>query len=305
MSLLFISHPDCERHEMGASHPESPLRIDAIKKELQSSDINSAIQYSEAPLASTEQIVRVHDKQYVDAVFAASPVSGMVRLDPDTSMNPHSLNAARRAAGAVIHGVSQIMTDNFDKAFCCVRPPGHHAERGRAMGFCIFNNIAVGAAHALDEYNLNKIAIVDFDVHHGNGTEDIFRDNPAVMLCSSFQHPFYPYSGADTRSDHIINLPLPAGTDGHAYRNAVEMMFLPALESFQPELIMFSAGFDAHEHDPLASLRLLEDDYAWITSEVKNIADRFAKGRIISVLEGGYNLNALSSSVMAHLRVLA
>ena len=304
MSLLFISHPDCVLHDMGDGHPESPMRIDAIKGQLETSTIAGQITYSEAPVASREDLYRVHDQAYVNAVFDAAPRQGMVRLDPDTSMNPHSLDAALRAAGAVIHGVDKIMSSKEKTVFCCIRPPGHHAEHARAMGFCIFNNVAVGAAHALQAHGLSRVAIVDFDVHHGNGTEDIFKDNTGVMLCSSFQHPFYPYSGATTVSDHIINLPLPAGTDGHAFRNAVEMTFLPALEAFQPELVMFSAGFDAHEEDPLASMRLREEDYAWITVEVKNIAEKYASGRIISVLEGGYALSALGRSVIAHLGAL-
>jgi acetoin utilization deacetylase AcuC-like enzyme len=304
MSILIISHPDCALHDMGDGHPESPFRLDAIASQLKIPGMEDLYQYGDAPMASIEQISMAHDRNYVDAVFSASPVKGTVQLDPDTSMNPYTLTAARRAAGAVIHGIDQIMSGKHKKAFCNIRPPGHHAERNRAMGFCIFNNIAVGAIHALQTHGIKKIAIVDFDVHHGNGTEDIFKDNPAVMLCSSFQHPFYPYSGADTLSDNIINLPLPAGTDSHAYRNAVEMRFLPALESFQPELVMTSAGFDAHVNDPLAGLRLVEDDYAWITSKVKDIADQFANGRLISVLEGGYDLDALSSSVVSHLEAM-
>jgi acetoin utilization deacetylase AcuC-like enzyme len=304
MSILIISHPDCALHDMGDGHPESPFRLDAIASQLKIPGMEDLYQYGDAPMASIEQISMAHDRNYVDAVFSASPVKGTVQLDPDTSMNPYTLTAARRAAGAVIHGIDQIMSGKHKKAFCNIRPPGHHAERNRAMGFCIFNNIAVGAIHALQTHGIKKIAIVDFDVHHGNGTEDIFKDNPAVMLCSSFQHPFYPYSGADTLSDNIINLPLPAGTDSHAYRNAVEMRFLPALESFQPELVMISAGFDAHVNDPLAGLRLVEDDYAWITSKVKDIADQFANGRLISVLEGGYDLDALSSSVVSHLEAM-
>jgi acetoin utilization deacetylase AcuC-like enzyme len=301
MRMLFISHPDCHLHDMGEGHPESPMRLEAIKSAVRKSDIANELDFVDAPLATRKQLASVHDPDYVDAVFKAAPSHGLIRLDPDTSMNPHSLNAALRAAGAVIHAVDQVMGNAVNKAFCCVRPPGHHAERDRAMGFCIFNNIAVGAAHALHAHGLKRVAIVDFDVHHGNGTEDIFRDNPAVMLCSSFQHPFYPYSGAATRSDHIINLPLPAGTDGHAYRNSVEMTILPALEQFRPELVMFSAGFDAHEDDPLAGLRLHEEDYAWITAEVRKIAESHAGGRIVSVLEGGYDLTALARSVTAHI----
>ncbi len=302
--MLFISHPDCELHDMGNGHPESPLRIDAITKAVKASAINDRIKYLEAPLVSKEHLYRVHSEDYVNAVYNNAPDEGMVRLDPDTSMNPHTLTAARRAAGAVIHAVDLVVATASERAFCCVRPPGHHAVRGQAMGFCIFNNIAVGAAHALGPHGLSRVAIIDFDVHHGNGTEDIFQDNSAVILCSSFQHPFYPHTGATTESNHIINLPLPAGTDGHAFRNAVEMKFFPALEDFEPELIMFSAGFDAHRDDPLASLMLKEDDYRWITEKVVQIAEKTAGGRIISVLEGGYDLPALGSSALAHIEAM-
>ncbi|NNE37516.1 MAG: histone deacetylase family protein [Gammaproteobacteria bacterium] len=302
--MLFISHTDCELHDMGTDHPESPLRIDAITKAIKGSAINDRIKFLEAPLVNKDHLYRVHDKDYVDAVFENAPDEGILRLDPDTSMNPHSLNAARRAAGAVIHAVDLVLATSSERAFCCVRPPGHHAERDQAMGFCIFNNIAAGAAHALNTHGLSRVAIVDFDVHHGNGTEDIFQDNPAVMLCSSFQHPFYPHSGATTELQHIINLPLPSGTDGHAYRNAVEMKFIPALEDFKPELVMFSAGFDAHKNDPLAGLMLVEEDYRWITEKVIEIANQSADGRIISVLEGGYDLAALGDSALAHIEAM-
>jgi acetoin utilization deacetylase AcuC-like enzyme len=304
MNILFVSHPDCALHEMAAGHPESPARLEAISSQLESSDIASELVHVAAPFANKEQLYRVHDRRYVDAIFDAAPTSGNVMLDPDTSMNQHSLNAALRAAGAVVFAVDQVMTGEINKAFCSVRPPGHHAESLRAMGFCIFNNVAVGAAHALQVYGLEKVAIFDFDVHHGNGTEDMFSDNPAVMLCSSFQYPFYPYSGADTRSEHIINLPLPAGTDGKAYRTAVEERLIPALDGFEPDLILISAGFDAHAADPLASLRLVEEDYAWVSSAIREIAERHAKGRVVSTLEGGYELGALALSVEAHLRAL-
>jgi acetoin utilization deacetylase AcuC-like enzyme len=304
MSILFISHADCLLHEMAAGHPESPARLDAIVSLLDSSDISSRLVHEAAPMAEREQLYRVHDPRYVDAIFDAAPASGNIMLDPDTSMNEHSLNAALRAAGAAVFAVDQVMNGDIKKAYCNVRPPGHHAESRRPMGFCIFNNIAVGAAHALEVHGLERVAIFDFDVHHGNGTEEIFTGNPAVMLCSSFQYPFYPYSGAETRSDHIINLPLPAGTDGTAYRKAVEQTLLPALESFKPQLLLISAGFDAHADDPLANMRLLEEDYAWISTELREIAEEHSRGRIVSTLEGGYNLGALARSVEAHIRAL-
>jgi len=304
MTIAFISHADCTLHDMGDLHPESPARIHAIRDQLRSSRLDMVVEYCDAPLADREHLSLVHDAGYVETVFRASPGSGIIYLDPDTSMNPHSLTAARRAAGAVIMGVDRVISGQNHAAFCCVRPPGHHAEHGRAMGFCIFNNVAIGTAHALKQYSLKKVAIVDFDVHHGNGTEDIFRDNPAVMLCSTFQHPFYPYSGTNIKSDHIINVPLPAGTDGRGFRSAVETHVLTALESFQPELVLISAGFDAHEEDPLANMRLREDDYTWVTTEIRKIADRFAGGKIVSTLEGGYALSALGRSVIAHLKAL-
>lgn len=304
MTISIISHPDCALHEMGAHHPESPARLSAIQDQLLASGLDLILQHYDAPLATREQLYRVHDADYVEQIFLKSPLEGQTWLDPDTSMNPHSLSAALRAAGAVVLAVDLVMTGKTSAAFCNVRPPGHHAEHDKAMGFCIFNNVAVGAAHALQVYKLKRIAIVDFDVHHGNGTEDIFRDVPQVLFCSTFQHPFYPNTGSDIRSQHIVNVPLPAGTDGPAFRNAVTSHWLPRLEAFQPELILISAGFDAHIEDDMAGLRLVDQDFAWVTSEVKKIADKYAKGRIVSTLEGGYALSALGRSVAAHINAL-
>jgi len=304
MAIAFISHPDCELHDTGAGHPESPARIRAVLDYLPSREIWHHLTQHEAPLASREELYRVHDKDYVDAVIAAEPSQGRVFLDPDTSMAPHSLNAALRAAGSVVKGVDLVMSGDTNQAFCCVRPCGHHAEVGRAMGFCLFNNVAVAARYAQDRYGLNKVAIVDFDVHHGNGTEDIFRSDPSVFFSSTFQHPFYPGSGADTRSDHIVNVPLPAGTRGDRFRAAFEERILPALNGFEPELVFISAGFDAHNDDPLAQLCLLEEDFAWATEKIKGVADAHAQGRLISVLEGGYSLPALARSVEAHLQAM-
>lgn len=304
MAIAFISHPDCELHDTGAGHPESPARMRAVLDYLPSREIWHHLTQHEAPLAGREELYRVHDKEYVDAVIAAEPSQGRVFLDPDTSMAPHSLNAALRAAGSVVKGVDLVMSGDTNKAFCCVRPCGHHAEVGRAMGFCLFNNVAVAARYAQDRYGLNKVAIVDFDVHHGNGTEDIFRSDPSVFFSSTFQHPFYPGSGADTRSDHIVNVPLPAGTRGDRFRGAFEERILPALDGFEPELVFISAGFDAHNDDPLAQLCLLEEDFAWATAKIKGIADAHAQGRLISVLEGGYSLPALARSVEAHLQAM-
>ena len=304
MTIAFISHPDCALHEMGPAHPESPARLSAIQDQLLSSGLDLVLQHHDAPLATREQLCRVHDPDYVEHIFLTAPKEGYVWLDPDTSMNPHSLAAALRAAGAVILGVDLVMSGQANAAFCNVRPPGHHAERNKAMGFCIFNNIAVGAAHALHAHQLERVAIVDFDVHHGNGTEDIFRDVPEVLLCSTFQHPFYPHSGGHVVSEHIVNVPLPAGTDGPAFRAAVESHWLPRLETFQPELILFSAGFDGHVEDDMANLNLMEQDFAWVTREVKTIADKYAQGRMVSALEGGYALSALGRSAAAHIDAL-
>ncbi len=304
MSIAFISHPDCILHEMEVGHPENPERLKAIEDLLLSSGLDAALQRYEAPLATCEQLCRVHDSKYVEQIFSRAPQEGIVRLDQDTTMNPHSLSAALRAAGAVVLGVDLVMSDRSKLVFCNVRPPGHHAERKRAMGFCIFNNIAVGAAHALHEYRLERVAIMDFDVHHGNGTEDIFQDNPDVLYCSTFQHPFYPYSGADVESEHIINVALPEGAEGSQFRAAVVSHWLPKLEAFKPELIFISAGFDAHIEDDMAGLRLLETDFAWVTTKIREIAEQHASGRIVSVLEGGYALSALGRSVATHLDAL-
>ena len=304
MTISIISHPDCALHEMGAHHPESPARLTAIQDQLLATGLSLVLQHHDAPLATREQLCRVHDAEYVEQIFLRSPSEGQLWLDPDTSMNPHSLSAALHAAGAVVLGVELVMNGEASAVFCNVRPPGHHAEHDRAMGFCIFNNIAVGAAHALQVYKLKRIAIVDFDVHHGNGTEDIFRVVSEVLFCSTFQYPFYPHTGSDTSSQHIVNVPLPAGTDGPAFRDAVTAHWLPRLEAFQPELILISAGFDAHVEDDMAGLRLLDQDYAWVTSKVKKIADKYAEGRIVSALEGGYALPALGRSVVEHINAL-
>jgi len=304
MTVSIISHPDCALHEMGAHHPESPARLSAIQDELLSSGLDFVLQHHDAPLASREQLCRVHTPEYVEHIFRIAPDEGQAWLDMDTSMNPHSLSAALRAAGAVVLGVDLVMTGQSNAAFCNVRPPGHHAEHNKAMGFCIFNNIAVGAAHALQTYQLKRIAIVDFDVHHGNGTEDIFRNITEVLLCSTFQHPFYPNTSNDVASDHIVNVPLTAGANSQVFQDAVQTYWLPKLEAFQPELILISAGFDAHVEDNMANLCLVEQDFAWVTNEIKTIADKYAKGRIVSTLEGGYALPALGRSVTAHIDAL-
>ena len=304
MTTAYITHPLCLRHDMGSDHPESPARMQAIEDALKVTGLLDKLQCYEAKEVTREQLLRVHDKNYVDFIASRSPQHGIVQLDADTAMNPYSYPAALRAAGAVVMGVDLVMAGSVENAFCNIRPPGHHAERDRAMGFCLFNNVAVGAAHALAQHGLKRVAIADFDVHHGNGTEDIFHDDPRVMLCSTFQHPFYPYRGADSGNDHIINVPLAAGCSGAEFRAAVTKHWLPALERFQPELILFSAGFDAHRDDEMSMLGLTEPDYAWVTGLVKGIADKYAQGRIVSVLEGGYELNTLGRSAVAHIREL-
>jgi acetoin utilization deacetylase AcuC-like enzyme len=305
MQTAYITHTDCLKHEMGEEHPESPDRLRAIEDQLIASGLMPYLQRHDAPLATIEQLARVHAPSYIETIRDNAPKAGRIYLDPDTAMNPHSWTAALRAAGAATLAVDLVMAAEAGNAFCAIRPPGHHAESARAMGFCIFNNVAVGVAHALSHYGLARVAIMDFDVHHGNGTEEIFHDDPRVLLCSTFQHPYYPFKGADSGNDHIINVPLPAGTAGPAYREAVRRHCLPALERFRPEMVFFSAGFDAHRDDDMAQLRLVEDDYAWVTEQVKAVAERHAQGRIVSVLEGGYELHALARSVLAHLRVLS
>lgn len=304
MTIAIISHLDCLLHDMGAGHPEQPARIRAIETAIKDANLTALTTYYEAPLATRAQLIRVHDPDYVDHIFKIAPQSGLVCLDPDTCMNLHSLKAALHAAGAVVLAVDLVMENKARAAFCNVRPPGHHAEKSRAMGFCIFNNVAVGVAHAIEQYQLKRIAIVDFDVHHGNGTQDIFQLDERVLFCSSFQHPFYPDSGADTNNHHIINIPLPAGTTGEKYRNAVEEKWLHAIDRFKPEMIFFSAGFDAHTEDEMAGLNLIESDYAWVTEKVRDIANQHCPGRLVSVLEGGYALHALGRSAAVHISKL-
>lgn len=304
MTTAFLTHPDCLKHEMGLHHPESPARLAAVLDAFHAAGLMARLHAVEAPLASEAALSAAHAPHYVEHVFAIAPSLDYATLDPDTAMNPHSLAAARRAAGAVVRAVDMVMAGEADNAFCAVRPCGHHATYERAMGFCIFNNVAVGAMHALNHHGLERVAILDFDVHHGNGTEDIFHDDPRVMFCSSFQHPYYPGSGADSGNDHMIATPLAAHTTGAAFREAIAKTWFPALHRFQPQLIIISAGFDAHADDPLAYLKLHEDDYVWITARIREFADQYAEGRIVSALEGGYSLGALARSALAHVEAL-
>jgi len=305
MSTALISHPDTLLHVMDGSHPESPARITTIHNALKTAGIDRHLKHYEAPAATDQQLTRVHSKAYVEQIRRLSPKAGLVRLDADTAMGPMSLSAALHASGANILATDLVMSGKLKNAFCCIRPPGHHAHKARAAGFCIFNHVAVGVAHALEQHKIKRVAVIDFDVHHGDGTEDIFKEDPRVMLCSTFQHPFYPGTGASSRTDHMINVPLKAGTDGQGFRQAVTAEFAPALERFKPQFIFISAGFDAHAEDPLAQLGLLREDYVWMTEFVMDIAARHASGRIVSSLEGGYHLPALAESATAHIRAMA
>ncbi len=304
MTTAFISHPDTLLHIMDGSHPESPARITAIKNELIQNGIYSKLAIYEAPLATDVQLQRVHSAAYIQKIRDLSPKAGLVRLDADTAMGPMSLSAALHASGAAILATDLVMQNTVHNAFCCVRPPGHHAGRANSAGFCIFNHVAVGVAHAMGKYAIKRAAIIDFDVHHGDGTENIFRDNPRVMLCSTFQHPFYPHRGFDTRSATMINVPLAAKSGRDELQQAFEQEFLPALNQFKPEIIYVSAGFDAHADDPLADLNLTNADYIWMTEFIKKVAKQHAQGRIVSLLEGGYHLKALSAAASCHIDTL-
>jgi acetoin utilization deacetylase AcuC-like enzyme len=302
--LAVISHPDCLLHDPGPDHPDRPARLYAINDRIIASGMEFVVRHYDAPLATREQLERAHDPAYVARIYAAASIARdmPVEIDGDTVMSSGTMMAARRAAGAGVLGVDLVMKGEAGPAFCAVRPPGHHAEYGRAMGFCLFNNIAVGAAHALAEYGLERVAIVDFDVHHGNGTEDIFKEEKRVLLCSSFQHPFYPHTGHDSDTPNLEAVPLPAGTDGPAFRKAIAERWLPALNSFRPQFIFVSAGFDGHILDDMSGWKLGEADYGWITREIVSVAKSHADGRIVSMLEGGYEPGALGRSVVAHLK---
>ena len=311
MTTAYITHSDCLRHEMGPGHPERPERLTAIDDQMQSSGLMESLRCLEAPLAQANDLKRVHRSGYVDLIFEHAPAAGAagyVQLDPDTAMNSYTLAAARRAAGAGVLAVEEVMAGRAVNAFCAVRPCGHHATPGKSMGFCIFNNIAVAAAYALEEMGLERVAIIDFDVHHGNGTEDIFSEThwqERVLMAGIFQHPFYPYSGTDNPAPNMFNVPLAEGSGGAAARKAAREHWFPALEKFEPELLLISAGFDAHREDLLGGLALVEDDYEWMTRELMAVAARHSRGRIVSMLEGGYNLSALGTSAVAHVRTLA
>ena len=307
MTTAYITHTDCLKHEMGAGHPESPDRLMAVNEHMKASGLLDELRVLEAPLADPDDLKRVHRPAYVDVLFENAPTEGYVQLDPDTAMNPYTLSAARRAAGAGVMAVDELMAGRASNAFCAVRPCGHHATIGRPMGFCLFNNIGVAAAYALEKKGLERVAIVDFDVHHGNGTEDMFSKPQwldKVLMVSFFQHQFYPGSGTQDPAPNMINVPFAAGSDGRAVRQAFENDWAPALAQFKPQMVFISAGFDAHRDDTLGGLALVEADYEWMTRELMAVAAKYSDHRIVSMLEGGYNLSALGRSAVAHVRSL-
>lgn len=306
MLTLYITHSTCKMHEMGPGHPECPERLDAISDQMLASGLINYVQEMEVPApVDDETLIRVHARDYIDRLQRMVPQQGLAEVDPDTMLNPYSLTAARHAAATGVLAVEEILGGRASTAFCAVRPPGHHAERAKSMGFCFFNNIAVAAAHALDHHGLERVAIIDFDVHHGNGTENIFGGDSRVLMCSFFQHPLYPNSGMENVADNMVNIPVPAYSRGDVVRKLVEEHWLPRLDAFMPQMIFISAGFDAHREDDLAQLGLVEDDYAWLTNRLLKVAQTHSAGRIVSMLEGGYNLSALGRSVVAHVKALA
>lgn len=310
----YFFHPDCWTHEMGAGHPECPDRLSAIEDRLLISGVGDALDRREAPSAAIADLELAHGRMHVAAlrgltdslreeIAAGGPQ--YAQIDPDTSLNVHTWDAALRAAGAALAATDAVMAGELENAFCAIRPPGHHACRDQAMGFCFLNNVAIAARYALERHGLKRVAIVDFDVHHGNGTEDIVAGDQRVLMVSFFQHPFYPEGGSRSHASNLVNLPVPAYTKGPQVRELIESFWLPRLEAYKPEMIFISAGFDAHRLDDMGQMGLVEADYAWITERVKGVAQRHSQGRIVSCLEGGYNLDALARSVEAHIRVLA
>lgn len=304
MLSAYITHPDCTRHEMGPHHPECPERLGAINDMLLTKGLLDYMAPYDAEPATVDQLERAHAALYVQELFAASPAEGYHHVDPDTSMNPHTLQAALRAAGAVVQATDLVLGGKAPSAFCNVRPPGHHAERDSAQGFCFFNNVAVGIRHALDVHGLQRVALIDFDVHHANGSEDILMGDERVLMCSIYEKGLFPDSGESHDGPNMVNVGLPARMGSDAFREAVLEQWLPALDAFAPQLIYISAGFDAHREDDMGNLALVEADYAWVTQQIMRLADRHCRGRVISCLEGGYALSALARSTAAHVRSL-
>ena len=303
MTTAYISHPDFMKHEMGRHHPECPERIQAIEDQLIQSRLDGHLKRIDPPLATEADITRVHSEDHLAFIKSKAPTSGYAMIDGDTIMNSSTWNVSLRAAVAAIAAVDAVMKGEVNNAFCAVRPPGHHAEPHRSMGFCVFNTIAIATRYAIEQYDLDRVAVIDFDVHHGNGTEAAFIDDPHVLMCSFFQHPFYPYSGLEG-GDNMVNIPLPASTSGKLVREMISKIWIPRLQEFKPQLIMISAGFDAHREDDLGQMGLVEDDYVWITQQLMNVANQSCDGKIVSCLEGGYNLSALGRSFAAHLKTL-
>lgn len=304
MLSAYITHPDCARHDMGAEHPECPQRLGAVHDELLMRGLLDHMVPFDAPLATHAQLARAHHALYVQELVARSPTEGLVQVDPDTVMGPHTLQAALRAAGAAVEATDLVLSGQVSTAFCAVRPPGHHAERGAAMGFCFFNNVAVGIRHALDVHGLQRVALIDFDVHHGNGSEDIFRDDERVLMCSIYEQGLYPFNGDSAVGANMVNVGLPTRSGSEAFREAVTQHWLPALAAFQPQLIYVSAGFDAHRDDDMGNLGLVDADYEWVTSRLMEVAARHCQGRLISCLEGGYVMGPLGRSAAAHVKAL-
>jgi acetoin utilization deacetylase AcuC-like enzyme len=306
MATLLITHPACLEHLTSPGHPERPDRLRAVARALAGDRFNTLTR-TEAPAAAFETIARCHPMDYIEALRDATPKEGVVHLDADTAMSPGSFEAALRAAGGAVHAVDAVMTGKAANAFVATRPPGHHAETTRPMGFCLFNNVAIAARHAQKSHGAGRVAIVDFDVHHGNGSQEIFWSDPTVMYCSTHQMPLYPGTGAASeRGEHenIVNAPLRAGDGGPEFQRAFETGILPRLGAFGPEMVLISAGFDAHARDPLANLNLLEADFDWATRKIMEVADASARGRVVSVLEGGYDLEGLANSAAAHVAAL-
>lgn len=305
MGTAIISHHECRKHKLLADHPEEPHRVDAINDRLIASGLEYSLSHFDAPKVTKEQLMRVHGEAYLDSLEDQLPEKGVVNVDSDTQLCVDTLVAARRAAGAAVKAVDLVLNDDYQAVFCNVRPPGHHAERNQAMGFCFYNNVAVAAQHAMDAMGLKRVAIVDFDVHHGNGAEDIFKDDPRVLFCSSFQHPLYPFSDPISDRDHIIKTPLAAGSGGKEFREAIERDWLPVLRAFEPELLLVSAGFDGHREDDMGELMLEDSDFTWVTEQLVKVADETGCRGIVSVLEGGYIPMRLARSATAHVKALA